>query len=275
VIWSAIWIGAAVIFNIGIYVTWGAEPAQQFLGAYLLEKSLSIDNLFLFLVIFGALGIPRSEQRRVLTWGILGALVTRAAFIAIGAAVLARWHWMAYVMGAILIVTATRLLREPEQKPEQRLLTWLEKHVPWTRELSGHHFFARVGGRWKATPLLLALIAIELTDVVFAIDSVPAAFAVTTEPFLVYSSNVFAILGLRALYDVLADALNDIRYLRYGLAAVLAFAGIKLIAARWIDVHPLAAVGVIVICIGTSAIASVIANRRTAHASKPELMPPP
>jgi tellurite resistance protein TerC len=274
-IWSAIWIGAAVVFNVGVYLAWGAGPAQEFLGAYLLEKSLSVDNLFLFLVIFGALGIPRSEQRRVLTWGILGALVTRGAFIAVGAAVLSRWHWVAYVMGAILIITATRLLREPEEKPERRLLVWLEKHVPWTRELSGHRFFARVGGRWKATPLLLALIAIELTDVVFAIDSVPAAFAVTTEPFLVYSSNVFAILGLRALYNVLAHALQDIRYLRFGLAAVLAFAGIKLIVARWVDVHPLVAVGVIVICIGTSAIASVIANRRAAHASNTELMPPP
>jgi tellurite resistance protein TerC len=271
-IWTITWIVAALLFNLGIYLWFGAEPAQEFLAAYLLEKSLSVDNLFLFLVIFGALGIPRSEQRRVLTWGILGALVTRALFIAAGAAALERWHFVSYLFGAFLVITAVRLLREPKENPEQRLLSFLERHVPWTRDLHGHHFFVRQAGRWVATPLFLALIAIELTDVVFAIDSVPAAFAVTSEPFLVYSSNVFAILGLRALYTVLAGALAGIRYLRHGLAAVLAFAGVKMLGAEWFTLPPLVAVGVIIGCIGIAVIASLIATRRGADTSKSEPM---
>jgi tellurite resistance protein TerC len=270
VIWSLIWVGAALLFNLFVLLRFGVRPAEEFLGAYLLEKSLSVDNLFLFIVIFGALGIPPTEQRRVLTWGILGALVTRGIFILAGAAMLERWGWVVYVFGGLLIVTAIKLLKpEGDGPPKQRVLHFLERHVRWTRELHGHKFFARVNGRLLATPLFLALITIELTDVVFAIDSVPAAFAVTREPFIVYSSNVFAILGLRALYQVLAGTLLRIEYLKYGLAAVLAFAGVKLMLADVWHVHPLIAVGVIVFCIGTSAIASVIAARRR------ELIGPP
>jgi tellurite resistance protein TerC len=270
VIWSLVWIGAALLFNLFVLLRFGREPAEEFLGAYLLEKSLSVDNLFLFIVIFGALGIPPTEQRRVLTWGILGALVTRGIFIFLGAAMLERWGWVMYVFGGLLIVTALKLLKpEGEGPPKQRVLHFLERHVRWTRELHGHKFFARVNGRLLATPLFLALIAIELTDVVFAIDSVPAAFAVTREPFIVYSSNVFAILGLRALYQVLAGTLLRIQYLKYGLAAVLAFAGVKLMLADVWHVPPLIAVGVIVVCIGTSAIASVVVARRR------ELVGPP
>jgi tellurite resistance protein TerC len=263
VIWSLIWIGAALLFNLFILLRFGLEPAEEFLGAYLLEKSLSVDNLFLFIVIFGALGIPATEQRRVLTWGILGALVTRGIFILAGAALLERWEFVVYIFGGLLIITAFKLLK-PESKapPKHRVLCFLERHVRWTRELHGHKFFAHVNGRTVATPLFLALITIELTDVVFAIDSVPAAFAVTREPFIVYSSNVFAILGLRALYTVLAGTLQSLRYLRYGLAAVLAFAGVKLMLADVWHVHPLIAVSVIIVCIGASAIASVIADRR-------------
>jgi tellurite resistance protein TerC len=260
--WSAIWIGAALVFNVLVALWFGLEPAEEFLGAYLLEKSLSIDNLFLFIVIFGALGIPPTEQRRVLTWGILGALVTRGIFIIAGAAVLQRWHFVAYLFGGLLIVTALKLLKPPEEEPKRRLLVWLERHMRWTRELHGHRFFVRIEGRRFATPLFLALITIELTDVVFAIDSVPAAFAVTTEPFIVYSSNVFAILGLRALYTVLAGTLSTIRYLRFGLAAVLVFAGLKMLLHDVIRVPPLVAIAIIVLCIGSSAIVSLIASHR-------------
>jgi len=261
-IWSAIWIGAAMMFNLLVALWFGNEPAQQFLGAYLLEKSLSVDNLFLFLVIFGALGIPPTEQRRVLTWGILGALITRLLFIVAGAAMLERWHFVSYLFGGLLVVTAIKLLLPPEAEPKRRLLCWLERHMRWTRELHGHRFFIRLRGRLVATPLLLALIAIELTDIVFAVDSVPAAFAVTTEPFIVYSSNVFAILGLRALYNVLAHTLTTIQYLRFGLAAVLVFAGAKLLLAKWISVPPLIAVAIIITCIAAAAIASVVARQR-------------
>jgi tellurite resistance protein TerC len=260
-VWSVVWIGAAVGFG-GLVAAWfGAAAAEQFFAAYLLEKSLSVDNLFLFVVVFGALGIPPAEQRRVLTWGILGALVTRGVFIALGAAILHRWHEITYVFGAILVVTALKMLWGGDATPG-RLLGWLERYLPWTRERSGHHFVVRRAGRWLATPLLVALLAIELTDVVFALDSIPAAFAVSDEPFVIYSSNLFAVLGLRALYVVLVGALVQLRYLKYGLSAVLAFAGAKMLAAPWIAITPIVSVAVIAGVIGAAAGASVFASRR-------------
>jgi tellurite resistance protein TerC len=259
--WSIVWIAFAVVFGGFVGVYFGAEAAEQYFAAYLLEKSLSVDNLFLFLVVFSALGIPAAEQRRVLTWGIIGALVTRAVFIALGSAVLSRWHEVTYVFGAILVLTALKMLRENDGK-ENKLLPWLERHLPWTSERHGHAFIVRRAGRWVATPLMLALLAIELTDVMFAIDSIPAAFAVSEEPFIIYSSNVFAVLGLRALYVVLVGAIAKLRYLRYGLSAVLAFAGVKMLAASWIHVPPLLSVLVIAGIIGASVVASVVATNR-------------
>jgi tellurite resistance protein TerC len=263
-VWSAVWVAAAVVFGGFVALWFGADAAEQYFAAYLLEKSLSVDNLFVFVVIFGALGIPTSEQRRVLTWGIIGALVTRALFIALGAALLQRWHEVTYVFGAILLVTAVKMLRSGEGSSE-RMLGWLERYLPWTRERSGHAFVVRSGGRWLATPLLVALLAIELTDVMFALDSIPAAFAVSEEPFVVYSSNVFAVLGLRALYVVLLGALVQLRYLKYGLSAVIAFAGAKLIAAPWVSISPPVSVAVIALVIGAAVVASVIAARRDAR----------
>jgi tellurite resistance protein TerC len=259
--WSMVWVAAAVAFGGFVAAYFGAETAEQYFASYLLEKSLSVDNLFLFLVIFGALGIPLHEQRRVLTWGIIGALVTRGAFIAAGAAVLHRWHEITYLFGAILVVTALKMLRQSDDS-QRRLLPWLERHLPWTRERAGHAFVVRRAGRWLGTPLLLALVAIELTDVVFALDSIPAAFAVSEEPFVVYSSNVFAVLGLRALYQVLVGALAELRYLRYGLSAVLAFAGAKMLVASWIVITPIASVAAIGAMIGVAVGASVHASRR-------------
>lgn len=260
-VWSVVWIGAAVAFGVVVAVWFGGAAAEQFFAAYLLEKSLSLDNLFLFVVIFSSLGIPREEQRRVLSWGILGALVTRGLFIALGAVALRRWHEVTYVFGAILVITALRMLRDSEGA-SQRLLPWLERHLPWTREREGHHFFVRRDGRWLATPLFLALLAIELTDVVFAIDSIPAAFAVSDEPFVIYSSNVFAVLGLRALYVVLVGAIAELRYLKYGLSAVIGFAGAKMLAAPWIAISPLVSVAVIGLVIGAAVAASLVAARR-------------
>lgn len=271
-VWSAVWIAAAVGFG-GFVAAWfGAGAAEQFFAAYLLEKSLSVDNLFVFVVIFGALGIPPSEQRRVLSWGIIGALVTRGAFIALGTAILHRWHEVTYVFGAILVVTAVKMARGGDGSAS-RLVPWIERFLPWTPERSGHRFVVRRGGRWLATPLLLALVVIELTDVVFALDSIPAAFAVSEEPFVIYSSNVFAVLGLRALYVVLLGALVGLRYLKYGLAAVIAFAGAKMLAAPWIHVTPLVSVAVIGVVIGGSALASVIASRRERRAAAAEPAP--
>src|SRR6185295_6459824 len=183
-VWSIVWIAAAVVFGGFVAMYFGSSVAEQYFAAYLLEKSLSVDNLFLFVVVFAALGIPRDEQRRVLTWGIIGALVTRGVFIALGAAMLQRWHEITYVFGAILVITALKMLRESDGE-QSRLLGWLERRLPWTRERHGHRFVVKTGGRWLATPLLVALIAIEATDVVFALDSIPAAFAVSEEPFVI------------------------------------------------------------------------------------------
>jgi len=271
-VWTVVWIAAAVAFGAVVAAWFGANAAEQYFAAYLLEKSLSVDNLFVFVVVFGALDIPASEQRRVLTWGIIGALVTRGVFIALGAAILDRWHEVTYVFGAILVVTALKLLRGGEGGPS-RMLTWLERYLPWTRERSGHHFIVRRDGRWLATPLLIALLAIELTDVMFALDSIPAAFAVSDEPFVIYSSNVFAVLGLRALYSVLLGALGQLRYLKYGLSAVLAFAGAKMLAAPWITISPTVSVSVIVLVIGIAAGASLWVTRRERRRPRIEASP--
>jgi tellurite resistance protein TerC len=267
IIWSLIWIGVALAFNAFVWVRFGTEAGEQFLAAYMLEKSLSVDNLFLFIVIFAQLRIPHSEQRRVLTLGILGALVTRFVFIFLGAAAIQRWHEITYIFGALLVITAVKLLKAPDESEEApKSLLWLERHLPWTRQLHGHKFIARINGRLVATPLLVALIAIELTDVVFAIDSIPAAFAVSEDVFILYSSNVFAVLGLRALYIVLANALHGLQYLRFGLAAVLAFAGGKMLIASWVKFPPLVSVLVIATCIGIAIVASVV---KTASRPRP------
>jgi tellurite resistance protein TerC len=262
ILWTLAWIGIAAGFGVFVGVQFGATAAEQFAAAYLLEKSLSLDNLFLFIVIFASLGIPRTEQRRVLTFGILGALATRLLFILVGAAAIHRWHELTYVLGALLVFTAFKLLRHegPNAEPPG-LLLWLERHLPWTRRLHGHAFLAKENGRRVATPLLVALITIELADVLFAIDSVPAAFAISDDTFIVYSSNVLAVLGLRALYIVLANALRGLRYLHFGLAAIVGFAGIKMLIASWVKFPPLVSVLAIVGMMGIAVIASVRANR--------------
>jgi tellurite resistance protein TerC len=259
-LWSAGWIGVALLFNAGLWLFLGAEPAEEFLGVYLLEKSLSVDNLFVFLLLFGGLGIPHGQQRRVLVWGIFGALATRALCIAVGVAALERWHWLIYGLGGLLIVTAVKMAfgKAETAATEGRMVQLLRRYLPLTDRLHGSHFFVREGGRLLATPLLLALLAVELTDVVFALDSVPAAFAVTGSPFIIYSANVFALLGLRSLYIVLAEALGKLRYLRYGLAAVLGLAGVKMIASHWVRIPPLLAVGAIALCIGVAVAASLV-----------------
>jgi tellurite resistance protein TerC len=278
-LWSVAWVSVAVGFGVFVTLQLGREAGEQWFAAYLLEKSLSIDNLFLFVVVFGALAIPRTEQRRVLTWGILGALGTRALFIVAGTAMLARWHWVTYIFGAILLVTAVKLLRESTPSEQPSSLRWISRWIPSTH-LHGHHFIVKLRGRWVATPLLIALVAIELADIVFALDSIPAAFAVTEDRFILYSSNVFAILGLRALYVVLEHALEKLRYLKFGLVAVLGFAGVKLLATPWVHVAPLVSVSVIAGVIGAVVIASLVSSARRAGAldhsrSRSAPVPPP
>jgi tellurite resistance protein TerC len=271
ILWSSFWIGLAVAFGAWIAAAFGTEWAEDYFTAYLVEKTLSIDNLFVFIVIFSRLKIPEREQHRVLTWGIMGAFVTRGAFIAAGAGILSAWHGVVYVLGAFLVFTGLKIAREQatgsddDGKAEGRILAFVRRHLRFTPRLHGHHFVAEENGRRLATPLLLALIVIEITDVLFAVDSIPAVFAVTREPFIVYASNVFAVLGLRALYLVLADLLKSLRYLRYGLAAILVFAGAKMLTADVFHVPPVASLLVVVAILVAVTLPSLAARRHRAH----------
>ena len=231
-IWSGVWVSLALLFNLGVYIWFGSQHAIEFLTGYLIEKSLSVDNIFVFLIIFSALGIPQLYQHRVLFWGIFTALLMRAAMIFAGAAMLARFHWVIYVFGGFLIITGIKLFRDrkkeehPEQGAAMRLLT---RTIPSTKQLSGHHFFVKENGRWLATPLFMALMLVEICDVIFAVDSIPAIFSVTEDPFIVFTSNIFAILGLRSLFFLAGGLMEKFTYLKVGLSAVLIFVGIKML----------------------------------------------
>ena len=277
IIWSAIWIALGLGFSVFVWRAYGTQAAHEYLGAWLIEKSLSLDNLFVFLVIFRTLSIPEDEQRRVLFWGIFGALVFRALFILAGVEALERWHAVVYVFGAILLVTAIRVAREdPARERESHVVRWLSRRLPISPSVDGPRFFTHHMGRRVATPLLVALISIELTDIAFAVDSVPAALAVSHDLFIIYTSNVFAILGLRALYIALAHVISELRYLHYGLAAVLAFAGLKMIVPdSWVHVPPLVSVAIILLSIGISVVASLGARARQRRREQPPKGPGP
>lgn len=231
-IWSAVWIGLALLFNAVIFFWQGAGVALEFFTAYLIEKSLSVDNIFVFVLIFSTLAVPTKYQHRVLFWGILGALVMRGALIALGAALISLLHWVLYIFGAFLVIAGIRLAmkRERAVHPDKNPLVRLARRfLPVTERYEGSKFFTRQNGKRFATPLLLVLLLIESTDLLFALDSIPAVLAITVDPFIVYTSNVFAILGLRALYFLLAESIQRLRYLKYGLAAILAFVGVKML----------------------------------------------
>jgi tellurite resistance protein TerC len=259
---TVIWVAAGLLFAVVIWRAFGAVRAGEYLAAYLVEKSLSLDNLFVFLVIFRTLGVPHDDQRAVLSWGVFGALVFRLVFILLGIAAIERYHWVVYVFAAILLWGALRVCRtDPAAQRESKAALWLTHHLPVSRALHGSRFFIREDGLLRATPLFVALCAVELTDIVFAIDSVPAALAISQNTFVVYSSNAFALLGLRSLFIVLEDALGKLKHLHYGLAAVLAFAGLKLILSRWVEIPPAASVGIIAASIGASIVSSLLARR--------------
>jgi len=259
--WSGVWVALALVFGGGVFWRLGADRGWEFLAGYLIEKSLSVDNLFVFAVLLGALGIPAVHHHRVLFWGILSALVLRAAMIFGGAALLARFHWLVYLFGAFLVATGVKLWfqRNSESHPERGLaMRLIRRAVPSTSHLDGHAFFTRENGRRVATPLFLALVAIEAADVVFAVDSIPAIFAVTDDPFIVFTSNIFALLGMRSLYFALTGLLSRFAHLKTGLAAVLAFVGLKMLASGWVKVPPLASLGVIVAILGAAVAASLL-----------------
>jgi tellurite resistance protein TerC len=263
-VWSVVWICLAMVFNLGVYFAWGQEKALEFLTGYVIEKSLSVDNLFVFLMIFQYFNTPAEYQHRVLFWGILGALILRAIFIAMGAALISNFHWMVYVFGAFLVFTGIKLFLqgdeklEPEKNPVVRLF---ERWVPIVKEYQGQSFFLRRGGKIHATLLMLVLIVVETTDVIFAVDSIPAIFAITHDPFIVYTSNVFAILGLRALYFLLAGVMDMFVYLKVGLAAVLCFVGVKMMVVDFYKIPIGASLSVIAGVLTISMIASVARQR--------------
>ena len=271
-VWSGVWITLALIFNAGIYFFLGPEPGIQFFTGYVIEKSLSVDNIFVIALIFGFFAVPKLYQHRVLFWGILGALVMRAAFIAAGTALLTRFHWIIYIFGVFLLVTGVKMAlhREEEIHPEHNpVLKLVRRLMPVTRDYEAGHFFVRHGGKLMATPLFLVLVLVETTDLIFAVDSIPAIFAVTLDPFIVYTSNVFAILGLRSLYFVLAGVMDKFAYLKLGLSAILVFVGAKMLLTEIYKIPATVSLLVVLGILTVAVLASLRKSRRDARLAEP------
>jgi tellurite resistance protein TerC len=266
--WTGVWTALSLLF--GGFVGWrfGATSALDYYTAWLIEQSLSIDNIFVFIVVFAALKIPSHLQHRVLFWGVLSAVMMRAGMIFGGAILIERFQWLLYVFGGFLVLTALKILKQGAHTSptsgESKMLVWLQKRVR-VASLQGQKFFVREDGAWRATPMLLALILVEITDVVFAVDSIPAVFAVTTNPFLVFTSNIFAILGLRSLYFVLAGMADRFVYLKPGLGIVLAFVGTKLLLHGQVKVPSLVSLLVILIVLGGAIGLSLYKSRRCSN----------
>ncbi len=264
--WYAVWVTLSIAFNVGLYLWRGAQPALEFLTGYILEVSLSMDNVFVFAVILSYMAVPVRYQHRVLFWGVVGALVMRAAFIAAGVALVSRFAWVLYAFGLFLAITGVRLLiqKQGEVHPERNpVLRAARNAFPLAEDYEGAAFFVRRSGKLLATPLLLVLVLIESTDVLFAVDSIPAIFSVTLDPFIVYTSNIFAILGLRSLYFVLAGAITKFRYLRSGLSIVLIFVGVKMLVVHFYKIHILISLGVICMILTSTIVGSVWVEKRS------------
>jgi tellurite resistance protein TerC len=268
----AFWVGLAAAFNVFVYFWKGHDAAMKFLAGYVIEESLSVDNLFVFLVIFSFFRVPEAYRHRVLFWGILGALVMRAIFIVGGIGLIHRFHWIVYVFGAFLIFTAYKLVfgQQKEIQPEKNpLLKAFRKVMPVTEDYEGSKFFVKKHGRWFATPLMVVLLAVETTDVIFAVDSIPAVLSISKDPFIVYTSNVFAILGLRALFFALAGLMHLFHYLNLGLGVVLAFVGVKMLIEHYFVVPITWSLSFIAVTLTISILASIVKppKNKTGHAS--------
>jgi tellurite resistance protein TerC len=269
-IWSAIWIALALIFNLGVYIWLGPQFGIEFLTGYLIEYSLSVDNIFVFVLIFSSFAVPSQYQHRVLFWGVLGALVLRGVLIFAGAALIERFHWVLYIFGAFLIFAGIRMFRSESEEAidleNNRVLKFVRRFIPVTNTYQGQLFFVYEQGQRMATPLFMVLILVELTDVLFALDSIPAIFAVTREPFIVYTSNVFAIMGLRSLYFLLAGVVQKFVYLRYGLAFILTFVGFKILTESFLHISNVISLLIIATALAVSIIASLTIGQK--HASE-------
>jgi tellurite resistance protein TerC len=260
-VWSVVWISLALTFNAGIYFFMGKDPALEFLSGYLIEKALSVDNIFVFVLIFSYFKVPSEYQHRVLFWGVLGALAMRAVLIFVGASLISTFHWILYLFGAFLVITGIKMATQKHEAMDPGnsfIVKLVRKFMPVSDKYDGQKFLTIQNGKRFATPLLLVLVLVEASDLLFAVDSIPAIFAVTHEPFLVYTSNVFAILGLRSLYFLLAGVVDKFRFLKLGLAAVLSFVGIKMLIVDLYKVPTPISLLVIFLIIMTSVVASLM-----------------
>lgn len=263
--WTLVWVSLAFAFNLGVWYFMGPAKALEFLTGYIIEESLSVDNLFVFIMIFSYFQVPRAHQPRVLKWGIMGALVMRAIFIVLGIELIERFHWMVYIFGAILIYTGYKMAFggddkiEPEKNPLVRLV---RRFIPITKRMVGDRFFIKRRGILAATPLFLTLIVVESSDLIFAVDSIPAVLAVTRDPFIVYSSNVFAIMGLRSLYYLLAHVMEMFAYLKLGVSFILAFVGAKMLLAGVIEIPLIFSLGMIIGTLTISILVSVLLAKK-------------
>ena len=267
---SAAWISISLLFNLWLGWRFGSEYGVQFLTGYLIEKSLSIDNLFVILLVFSSFKISAKSQHRVLFFGVLGAIVMRGLFIVVGAKLLHTFHWLLYVFGAILVFTAYKfvaesLAKEDKEARENFAVRLVRRLIPVSKHLESDHFFVIEKGRRMATPLFLALVVIEVTDLVFAVDSIPAVFSVTSDAFIAFASNILALLGLRALYFVLAESVSKFRYLKPGLAGILGFIGLKMLVADFVHISSFVSLGVIAVMLAAAGGASVMADNRDAQ----------
>ncbi|HWP91664.1 MAG TPA: TerC family protein [Thermodesulfobacteriota bacterium] len=263
-LWCAVLISLALLFNLGVYFWKGPKVALEFLTGYLIEQSLSVDNLFVFLLIFSYFNVPSTYQHRVLFWGILGAVVMRIIFILAGITLIERFHWIIYIFGGFLVLSGVKLAfqKDKEIHPEKNpVLRVFRRFVPVTRDYHNGHFFVYINKKYLATPLFVVLLVVETTDVMFALDSIPAVLAITTDPFIVYTSNVFAILGLRAIYFALAGVMRLFHYLHYGLSFILVFVGVKMLISGFYKMPVELALGVIAGVLSFSVIASVVKPR--------------
>ena len=262
--WSSVWIALAIAFNFLIYFWKGKEVAIQFLTGYLIEKSLSVDNIFVFVLLFGYFNVPAAYQHRVLFWGIFGALIMRAVFIVAGVTLITKFHWIIYLFGLFLVITGIKMALNKGTKiePEKNIVVNLFKRLfPVSKEFSGSKFWVKQNGKLTATPLFVVLLLVEFTDLIFAVDSIPAILAITSDPFIVYTSNVFAILGLRSLYFALAGIIGMFRYLHYGLAGILIFVGFKMILSDIFEIPVLISLLVILIILIISIAVSMLKSK--------------
>lgn len=264
-IWSIVWIALALIFNYGVYEYMGKAKALEFFTGYVIEKSLSVDNIFVFILVFSFFKVPAKYQHKVLFWGILGALVMRVILIFSGVALLTKFHWLIYVFGAFLIFTGIKMLvqKDSHVEPDKNILVRLfKKFYPVTNQYHGDKFFVKLDGKRLATPMFVVLLVIEFTDLVFAVDSIPAILAITQDTFIVYTSNVFAILGLRSLYFALAGVMKYFRYLKIGLSVILVFVGIKMMIVDFFKFPTILSLGIIIGILIISVLASIVIKQK-------------